>query len=92
MGVCSAEDLVSHTDHRIEMVHYGDHVTYENISLECTTCYEVLRDYDKCDFEQKKEYFEFKKHIEHYFSILDVEKYTGVYCETCQYVILHIDK
>jgi hypothetical protein len=38
------QELMQHVGHDIETITYGNH---DNVAIECTTCYEVLVDYDK---------------------------------------------
>jgi hypothetical protein len=47
MGAHSYSDLRNHVGHKIECVTYGDPNDPENVAVECTTCNEVLMDFDK---------------------------------------------
>lgn len=43
----SAEDLLAHLGHYIEVAYYGTREDPANVALECTTCYVVLMDFDQ---------------------------------------------
>ena len=44
MSANSYQELMQHVGHDIEAITYGN---FGNVAIECTTCYEVLIDYDK---------------------------------------------
>lgn len=52
MSIPSFDDLLLHVGHNIEVVTYGD--PPENVSIECTDCYEVLIDFSKHSMSNDK--------------------------------------
>jgi hypothetical protein len=47
MGAYDFKDLKRHLGHDIECVAYGSEGMVWNVAVECTTCHEVLLDFDK---------------------------------------------
>ena len=47
MGAYDFKDLERHLGHDIECVSYGSEGVVWNVAVECTTCHEVLIDFDK---------------------------------------------
>lgn len=50
-SVLDKEKMIIHLHHDLKMVGYGGEL-YENISLECNTCNEVLADVDVNGFKE----------------------------------------
>jgi len=55
MAAHSFEDLKRHVGHTIECVYYGDPDNPISVAIECTTCSEVLLDFDSPDYEENPE-------------------------------------
>lgn len=53
MGANSFEDLLRHVGHKIECAIYANQLTGEvhNVAVECSTCNEVLLDYEAPDID-----------------------------------------
>jgi len=47
MGACDFTDLERHLGHDMECVSYGSEGVVWNVAVECTTCNEVILDFDK---------------------------------------------
>lgn len=49
MGAHSFADLIEHVGHKLQCVYYGEGCkrTARNVAVECTTCNEVLTDFDR---------------------------------------------
>ena len=85
MSVYDFNSLKDHVGHNIEVVLYGGD---RNVSVECTTCNEVLLDYDNPKYEEHEacpwcgstRYDDFGDYTE-----IDGIKYENVTCKECDY-------
>ena len=55
MTVSTAEELMEHYGHPIEIANYGDEINYENVTVECTKCNTVLFELDNTDPQEKRQ-------------------------------------
>lgn len=85
MSVYDFNSLKDHVGHNIEVVLYGED---RNVSIKCTTCNEVLLDYDNPTYKPmdfcprcgSTRYYNFHDYTE-----IDGIKYETVACKECDY-------